>query len=478
MSVSDKKYKVLFDSAPFGISIVDSENTIIESNKSLDRILKITKEDLKEEIFRKRKYIDSAGKELLSENFPSSVALKEKKTIRDFEIGIIDDQERTIWTRVSAIPFIDDGDFAVLIVRDISEQKEAELALQESEERYRQLMENSGLGISYYDLSGKILMINQIAVQNIGGKLSDYLGKNLIEVFGIKTGQIFIERLKLSSKSARPIQFEDRLKVHSNYKWYLSTYNRILDKNGNVEGIQVTSADITGRKKNEIQISQSQEKLHKLTIHLEEIRESEMLQIAMNLHDDLGQKLTALNLNLAWIKKRFGKQLPSIGEKISEMGLTIQESIEGIREISSYLRPPLLYDLGIIPAFESLIKKFEKQSGIKTFFTSDSDELKGNNKISVILYRVLQESLTNIARHSGASNVRVTLKTLKGNTELIISDDGKGIKTREINSGKSLGIAGIKERIKSINGKFQIKGVKDKGTSIKVSIPLKKTRKS
>ncbi len=95
------------------------------------------------------------------ENFPSSVALKEKKTIRDFEIGIIDEQGSTIWTRVSAVPFIDNGNFALLIVQDISEQKAAEMALQESEERYRQLMENSGLGIAYYDLSGKILMFNQ-----------------------------------------------------------------------------------------------------------------------------------------------------------------------------------------------------------------------------------------------------------------------------------------------------------------------------
>ncbi len=118
------------------------------------------------------------------------------------------------------------------------------------------------------------------------------------------------------------------MKVNRNYKWYLSTHNRILDRNGKVEGIQVTANDITNRKKNERQISQSQEKLQKLTIHLEEIREEEMLQIAMNLHDDLGQKLTALNLNLAWIKKRIGKQLPSISEKISDMGLTIQESID------------------------------------------------------------------------------------------------------------------------------------------------------
>lgn len=474
MSESEKKYKVLFNLAPVGIAVIDSKNNIIEANDALHKILGISGADLISKAYKKRKYISSEGNELLFDDFPCYVAFRDKKTIRNFEIETIDEDGSPLWAMVTCTPFNEKGDLAILIVQDISEQKKAILELLEIEERYHQLMENSGLGIIYFDISGKILMINKNAVSDIGLKVTDILGKTLTSVVGPERGHIYTERLKLASQSRKPIQFEDCLKINNKKNWYLSTYIRILDKDENVCGVQVTSNNITIRKNTELQVIKSQKKLQRLTSHLEEKRENEMLQIAMNLHDDLGQKLTALNLNLAWIKRKSGIQSPAIIAKISDMHLIIQETIEGIREISSFLSPPLLYDLGLIPACNALLKKFGQQSGIKVNLIKDIDGFKVNNKISSILFRVLQESLTNIARHSRATLIRVILKKNRESIEFLITDNGIGIKEREINSMNSSGLSGIKERVKSVNGKFNIRGIKNTGTSIKVTIPFRK----
>jgi signal transduction histidine kinase len=224
-------------------------------------------------------------------------------------------------------------------------------------------------------------------------------------------------------------------------------------------------------------LRESQKMFQKLASHLEEIMENERSQIALNLHDDLGQKLTAINMNIAWVKSRIGVQSQAVRKKIEEMSQMINETIESIKEISSFLRPLILFDLGVVPAFDSLLKKFQKQSGIRYDFIYDHEEFQIDKRISLILYRILQESLTNIARHSQASAARVKLRLLRTKIELQINDNGKGIDEDEVNSLTSMGIAGLKERVNSVSGRLLIKGEKGFGTSIKVSIPLIKGNK-
>ena len=114
----------------------------------------------------------------------------------------------------------------------------------------------------------------------------------------------------------------------------------------------------------EEKLKESQKMLQKLAGHLDEIIENERSRIALNLHDDLGQKLTAINMNIAWVKSRIGVQSPAVRKKLEEMSQMVNETVESIKEISSFLRPLILFDLGVVPAFDSLLKKFYKQSGI------------------------------------------------------------------------------------------------------------------
>ena len=142
----------------------------------------------------------------------------------------------------------DGREFTTLIIRDITERKKSERKFFEFEERYRLLMENSGLGIGYYGLDGKILMFNQQAIINLGGKAEDYIGKNLTEVFGKEVGQLYIDRIKLAAESEKPLKFEDKVNLNGKPGWYMSTHTRILDQNGNVDGVQVIADNITERK--------------------------------------------------------------------------------------------------------------------------------------------------------------------------------------------------------------------------------------
>ncbi len=127
-------------------------------------------------------------------------------------------------------------------------RKKTEEAVQSNEQQYRLLMETSGLGIGYYSLDGKILMFNQQAIINLGGKAEDYIGKNVTEVFGNEAGQIYIDRFKLASASEKPLKFEDNLNLDDKPGWYMSTLTRIIDQNGTVDGIQVIADNITDRK--------------------------------------------------------------------------------------------------------------------------------------------------------------------------------------------------------------------------------------
>ena len=346
-----------------------------------------------------------------------------------------------------------------------------------SETRNRLLLENSGLGIGYYDLNGRILKLNREAAKSLGGNASDYIGKSLTDIYGKEYGEIFINRLNFTATSAYSLKYEDCVKHSGGEKWYHSTYTGIPDMDGNVDSVQVITDNITDLKLCEKRLKESQKKLHKLAGHMEQIMETERSEVALNLHDDLGQKLTAMKMNIAWVKGRIGVQSQLVMEKLEDMNLMINDTIENIKEISSFLRPIILFDLGLVPAFSSLLNKFEKQSGIRCDFNYEREEFQISDRVSLILYRVLQESLTNITRHSQASFTEVNLRLVKDNIELKIADNGKGISKNEINSLKSMGIAGIRERVSSVSGRLLIKGDKNSGTSIKVSIPIKNGNK-
>jgi PAS domain S-box-containing protein len=725
---SEKKYKALFDNAPVGISIIDSERNIIEANAAVEKIARITKIGLQKGQHKKRRYIYSDGREMPENELPTIIALTENRPLENIEIGIIDENENTLWVLVSVTPIDNEGKYGVvitqditdrknleiqlkesegkfkaffensldailltspdgtifsanptacrmlvrteqeicslgrngimdltdprlaralkereengkflgeltmirkngekfpvelstaifisrdgrqmtsMIVRDITGRKEAEKKLRESENEYRSLFENSLMAISQAQPGGGILRINNayaalygypdtntmlnevkenskalyanpddrnkvletldkdgympptefelnrrngekfwalvtsrkvldnsgkpvylqaehiditaqkklekerysaslyartlleasldpLVTINVEGKITDVnlateyvTGIKRKKLIGSDFSDYFTEPEK-AREGYRKVFMKGQVKDYPLTMLHISgrtthvLYNATVFKNeaGDVQGIFAAARDITVQKKMEEDLRRSGELLEELNLHLHEVWENEKSQIAMNMHDDLGQKLTALNMDLAWLKSRIGIQSSVVGNKLKEMSTMIAETIEGIKEISSFLRPSILFDLGLVPAIKSHLNKFEKQSGIRCHFICYPEEFKIDDRLSLILYRILQESMTNIARHSGAGSSEITLTMSASKVEMLISDDGIGINKGKVNSPKSLGIAGIRERAKLVHGKVLVMGIKGSGTTVRVIIPLNRIRKN
>jgi PAS domain S-box-containing protein len=376
------------------------------------------------------------------------------------------------WYMISTSPLT--ADKFVTTFTDISDRKITEEKLRTASLYARTLLEASLDPLVTISHEGKITDVNHATEKITGVKRNKLIGSEFANYFVETEKAREGYNIVFSKGAVKDFSLTIR---HKNGRTADILYNATLFKNeaGEVQGVFAAARDITVRKKMEIKLRNSQKLLQNLNQHLHEVRENERSQIAMNLHDDLGQRLTALYLDVSWIKGRIGVQSAKVRTRLDEMGLEINEAIDGIKELSSILRPTILYDLGLVPAIISQLNKFESQSGIKCYFYFDSEEFNVSEKISLIFYRTIQESLTNIARHSGASAMELSLKKLKNAIEVIIRDDGIGIEESKISSMQSMGLQGIRERVESAHGEVSIKGEKGSGTTITVTIPTDKS---
>jgi signal transduction histidine kinase len=184
----------------------------------------------------------------------------------------------------------------------------------------------------------------------------------------------------------------------------------------------------------------------------------------------LGQALTALKMDVHWVGQRVGDS-PAVGEKIRSMSKAIDTTVHAVRRISSQLRPKLLDDLGLSAAIEWQAREFERHAGIPCSIRSEPDDIILDRARSTALFRIFQETLTNVARHAGASRVDVVLRNFAGTVEMTISDDGQGITPEQVVDGRSLGIVGMRERVRSLAGQIEITSRPGDGTTVCVSIP-------
>lgn len=231
--------------------------------------------------------------------------------------------------------------------------------------------------------------------------------------------------------------------------------------------------DITERKKAEENLKISREELRNLALYIESSREEEKKRIAKDIHDELGHALTALKLELMWlIKKKYLRQ-DVLYERTRKMNELIESTIRKVRSISSELRPSVLDHFGLVAAIEWQAAEFQKRSAMRCKVVVPNQELNLNEKYSTAIFRIFQEILTNIARHSKATRVDVHLEVVNNELKLRVSDNGRGIKQENINSRKSFGLIGMYERATALGGKLNISGVSGIGTTVTLIIPLK-----
>jgi two-component system sensor histidine kinase UhpB len=228
--------------------------------------------------------------------------------------------------------------------------------------------------------------------------------------------------------------------------------------------------DITDRKLAEQRLRDSREQLRALTAHLERVREEERTRIAREIHDELGQALTGLKMDLSWFAARL-QNLPALQEKSAGMLKLIDSTVHAVRRLSTELRPAILDSLGLIPAIEWLAQEFEKRTGVNCEFVCADDELALDQEKTTALFRICQEALTNVTRYANATSVNIVLEMEEGQLLLQIRDNGRGITEGEKRATNSFGLLGMRERARLLGGTFEITGGSGKGTTLTVRIP-------
>ena len=230
--------------------------------------------------------------------------------------------------------------------------------------------------------------------------------------------------------------------------------------------------DITDRKRMENELKRSREQLRSLSARLQQIREEERIRIAREIHDELGGFLTVLKLDLDALGKEVPQASASFQQKHASITKTILAAIGSVRRICSDLRPSVLDHIGLTAATEWQVEEWQAKTGIRCAMMSSLDDEQIDSGRATAAFRVLQEALTNVARHAAATSVRVRLWTDAGRLRLEIHDDGRGIAAATVADSTSLGLLGMKERVFSFGGSVEIFAGPDRGTTVDVSIPL------
>ena len=233
-------------------------------------------------------------------------------------------------------------------------------------------------------------------------------------------------------------------------------------------------SDITPRKKTEEQLRASQAELRSLSGHLESVREAERAKIASEVHDDLGQILTALNIDFAWLSKRLPADHAVFEQKLTSMRGLLNSAIQTVKRVALELRPGILDDLGLAAAIEWQGQDFEKRTEVRFTLKIEGQRVTLDRDRTTAMFRIFQEALTNVATHAKATKVRVILTQGIRRLRLEIRDNGKGIQSKEIANPTSFGLIGIRERVRALGGRVRIQGIEGKGTIVAVSIPVQR----
>ena len=353
---------------------------------------------------------------------------------------------------------------------DISQLKKTEAELRISEQKYRLLFEWNPKPMWMLSLPAfSFIDVNNAAISHYGFTKDEFLSMDLKDLAPAEEVERFDQIIKVGFQQVTDIGVWQHKKKNGDVIFVEIMAHDIIYKEKPVR--LILANDVTEKIEAERELEQSNKTLRELTSHLQEVREEERRHIAREIHDELGQQLTVIKMDVSWIRKRTDVTNSAMLDKIKQLTQMLDETVNTVRKISSRLRPSLLDDLGLVAAMEWYLNDFKQRAGIDIIFNLPKYELELTDSINTCLFRILQESLTNVARHAGAKLVTVTLKEDVERITLTIKDDGKGYDADNSSGKRTLGITGMKERTAMIGGKYIINGNPGEGTIVSIEVP-------
>src|SRR4030066_2328910 len=471
----DLLFGQLWEISVDGMRLIDEDGNILLVNDSFCKIFQTEKEQLLGKPFS-----------IVYDEDEQEDALKAfQSDIRNNKIKTLFERENTLWNGRKAwfefsnffLTLPDENRITLSIIKEISERKKSEIELRESESKLKMLFNNANDAVFVTQLSqeksyGDFIEVNEVACTRLGYTKEEFLQlspsaivsqKNIFD-FNLnmerllKEGHVIYDLIhKAKDKKLIPVEINSHLFFYNEMPTVLSI-----------------ARDIAERKQAEEKLKRTSKLLRELATHLQSVREEERTMIAQEIHDELGQVLTALKIQVSLLANKLNKNQEPLKKKIKSLSNMIDASVESVQKISSKLRPGILDELGLIAAIEWQAEEFEKSTSIKCSLVLPKEEMKLEKNKSTAIFRIFQEALTNIARHSQATKAAISLLIHQSNIYLEILDNGKGITQEQIKDFKSLGIHGMEERAMVFGGQVYFEGVAGKGTIVKVEIPVDK----
>jgi PAS domain S-box-containing protein len=474
---AEEKYRGIFQNAVEGIYQVSTEGHFLSANPALAKILKCeTTEELISTTDIRKLYVNPhRHAEILQ-------ALKKRGSIVDFESEMRCQDGSKIWVCENARALFSES--AELIgyegfLVDISARKRDAERLIRSEKQLAAAQQIVHLGSWEWNITSDRVTwsaeLSRIFGMQPGMNAATY--ERFLEFMHPEDRATVHSNILAAVGSRIPTNFEFRvLNEQIGSRLFIANVDVMVDGEGQVISLIGTAQDITEQRLAEEQIRRSHEQFRLLSAHLLTVREEERTKIAREIHDELGQSLTAIKFETSIIERDVAKMrnktlAKTLQEKLDQVHKLINSTIQTVKNISSELRPIYL-DLGVIPAIEWQSQEFQNRTGIQCNFSSEFEDIDLDREKSTVMFRILQEALTNVARHAQARNVDVDLKQENSHYVLQIMDDGKGIPETELANPKSLGLLGMRERAGVVKGDVAFNVNSPQGTKVTVRIPL------
>jgi PAS domain S-box-containing protein len=460
---SEQRYRSLFEHSIDAVYLVSPDGDYIEANQSWLEMFHYSREELA----RARAidfYADPREREDFLRRIDETGRVQDVVKLKRWDGSVFDCERKVVALK-------DDSGQVIAfqgLHRNITAQLTAERSLRESEANLRALLDATTDGACLMDLDGTIVALNEEMARRHGISAKDLIGtcawdslpKEVVPGRKAKVAEVI--------GAGRPARFEDT----RSGRRILSSVWPIVDSGGRVVRVAVFGRDVSEERRGERELRDSREELRLLAARQQEVREQERLGIARELHDEMGQQLTVLKMDLHRARKRLRAGEMVVEEELSRMMGVVDQMARDVRRISSELRPGVLDDLGLVAAMEWQTSQFQARTGIScSMEVGPEEDLDVERSLSITLFRVLQELLTNVARHAQARSVRASLSHADGKYVLVVADDGKGISVSAAESHTSLGLVGMRERLRPYAGTLVYECPVSGGTIARVVVP-------
>lgn len=455
----------LIDSLPGVFYFYDANGRFIRWNKTFEEVTGYTGEEIAE--MHPTQFFGDDEKEYITE-----------RIMGVFEQGVNDAEASFITKKGEKIPYY----FKAVLIQykggpcllgtgvDITNRKASEDELRMSAEKYKLLFENNPLPMWMLRLPEyNFIDVNHATLSQYGYSRDEFLALNIMDLRPEEEATRFNATLNTNMRGVHYAGIWKHKKKNGTLL-YVDVITHDFLNDGKATRL-VLANDVTEKYIADERLKESFTAIRELSEHLQNIREEERAHMAREIHDELGQLLTVLKMDVSWLNKRVVSTEPGIKEKFTELLEMLDTTVKTVRRIASELRPTLLDDLGLVAAMEWHLEEFEKRSGIAKEFNNSVTEVTIDDSMKIGLFRILQESLTNVARHSQAQKVNVGLEKNNGHIILKITDNGKGFDTSRT-TRKTLGLLGMKERTEMMGGEYQIKSKPGEGTVVEVKVPV------